>query len=316
MDLHSVTPTGEPSSNSRGQSFGEPALTNAEVLIVSITIFVTFLFTVQSYARWYTKDRDYTLIDIGTAALAALAQLSSRLKQNNRSGPPAVVPAAMDDLEAGGQVRFVEVQGSHWHSHSNALVDDNAPLSTHPANHDPPVLSRSSDISVMGEQALSASLDAVPEAVSKRGAWEWTLAPPCQEEIQGALPSQGKVQLSGDSVEWVQESQAPVTVTPGVAYSQESFGSISEEFDNCLFGGAGDMRQSMHVELASMRKVDGDISPSLEDIRKHATAAATASTTAGAGVREGGGRSWQDRTDEEVLNGGILIPWDSDDSDD
>ena len=312
-----MTPTSEPSSNNRGQSSGEPVLDEAEVLSISIAFLITLLFAVQSFARWFTKDSTYSLIDLGIASLATIAQLPSRLMQYyNRSRSQAVVTLTMDDVEAGGQVRFVEVQGSHWHSHSNALVDDNAPLSTHPANHDPPVLSRSSDISVMGEQALSASLDAVPEAVSKRGAWEWTLAPPCQEEIQGALPSQGKVQLSGDSVEWVQESQAPVTVTPGVAYSQESFGSISEEFDNCLFGGAGDMRQSMHVELASMRKVDGDISPSLEDIRKHATAAATASTTAGAGVREGGGRSWQDRTDEEVLNGGILIPWDSDDSDD
>ena len=192
MDLHSVTPTSEPSSNSRGQSSGEPALTSAEVLIVSITIFVTFLFTVQSFARWYTKDSDYSLFDIGTAALASLAQLSSRLKQNNnRSSPPAVVPAALDDLEAGEQIRFVEVQGSHWHSHSDALVNDKASPPTTPINHDPHVpsrvMSRSPDLNAMEEQVLSVSPEAVPEAVKKSGAWERTLSPQIEEERHGMI---------------------------------------------------------------------------------------------------------------------------------
>ena len=192
MDLHSVTPTGEPSSNSRGQSSGEPALTNAEVLIVSITIIISFLFAVQSFARWYTNDSDYSLFEVGISALAALAQLSSRLKQNNnRSGLLAVVPAAMDDLEAGEQVRFVEVQGSHWHSHSDDLFDGKTSLPTTSTNHDRQVpsrvLSRSPDLNAMEEQALSASPDAVPEAVRKSGAWERTLSSPFEEERHGMI---------------------------------------------------------------------------------------------------------------------------------
>ena len=188
MDLHSVTPTGEPSSNSRGQSSGEPALTNAEVLIVSITIIIAFLFAVQSFARWYTNDSDYSLFEVGLSALAALSQLSSHLKQNI-SNPQAVVPAAMDDLEAGEQVRFVEVQGSHWHSHSDDLFDDKVPTTL--TNHDPQVpsrlLLRSTDFSAMEEQALSASPDAVPKAVRKSGAWERTLSPPIEEERHGMI---------------------------------------------------------------------------------------------------------------------------------
>ena len=306
MDLHSVTPTGEPSSNSRGQSSGEPKLTNAEVLSISITILITCLFAVQSLARWYTKESDYSLIDLGVAALAALAQLSSRLKQNNnRSGLLAVVSAAMDDLEAGEQVRFVEVQGFHWHSHSDALVDGKASPPTTPINHDPHVpsrvLSRSSDASAM-EELVSASQEALPEVVTRRGSWGST---PSREERHGAaLPSQGELQIEGGGEDCVRESQAPVMVIAGATSSREAFWSSSEEDDNSLSGEARDERQGMHVELASMHSVDRDIPATYEDI-----------PTAGGGVRGGGGRSWQDRTDEEILSGGILIPWDNDDSD-
>ena len=306
MDLRSVTPTGEPSSNSRGQSSGEPALTNAEVLLISITIFISFLYAVQSFARWYTNDSDYSLFEVGISALAALAQLSSHLKQNNnRSGLLAVVPAAMDDLEAGEQVRFVEVQGSRWHSHSDDLVDDKASLPTTSTNHDRQVpsrvLSRSPDLSAMEGQMLSVSQEALPEVVIRRGSWEST--PSRKERHDAALPSQGEEQLEGGGEECVWESQAPV-VTAGATSSQEACWSSSEEDDNSLSEEARDERQGMHVELASVHSVDWDIPATCEDI-----------PTAGGGVRGGSGRSWQDCTVQEMLHGGILIPWDTDASD-
>ena len=129
------------------------------------------------------KDSDHSLFDIGIAALAALAQLSSRLKQNiNRSGSQGVVPAVLDDGEAGEQVRFVEVQGSHWHSHSNAPVGGKAPLPTAPANQLSQALSRSPDLSAMDE-LMSASPEAVPEAVSRRRGWERGFALPQEERL-------------------------------------------------------------------------------------------------------------------------------------
>ena len=293
FDLHSVNPTSVPSANSRGHSSEEPELTSAELLLISVTGVFTFVYMVQIFAGWYMKDNDYSLIDMGIAAVAVFGRMSSR----NRGLRPqqTVTFDGKDDLEAGGQVRFVEVQGSHWHS--NTFVDGKAPQPTPRTNHDPHMFRQKlPDMSVVEEQALSASVDAVPEAASRSGAWERTLARSSQEGRLGALLLRGGEQGGGE--ECVRESQAPVTVTAGTAYYQEAFWSSADEDD----------RPDRTRAIAKNRKVSTDIPPTCEDI------IVQAASTAG-GVRGGGGQSWQNRADEEIRNGGILIPWDSDDSD-
>ena len=251
MDLPSAIPTSEPSSNSRGQSSGEAALTNAEVLIVSMAILITFLFTVQSFARWYTKDSDYSLLDIGIAALAALSQFSPRLKQNiNRSGPQGLVPhrPQVDDVEAGWQVRFVEVEGSHWHSHSNAPVGGQAPL---PANHDPnelsQALSRSPDLSAMDEQ-----MSAVPVAVSRRVGWERVF----EEERLGMV-----------SARW---TDSPTSPQPQEQQHEEVDGNAIQEL-----GGVGSegrtsdpLKEAMFVESRNCDMEDAALSAFVMSVKE------------------------------------------------